>query len=49
LNNGRREASRYFRRKKKRDYLKVKINELAANNKNKISDLHKGINEWLKT
>jgi hypothetical protein len=46
LNNVRREASRYFRNKK-REYLKDKINELATNSKNKnIRDLYKGINEF---
>jgi hypothetical protein len=31
---------------KKREYLKVKINELAMNSKNKnIRDLYRGINE----
>jgi hypothetical protein len=40
----RREASRYFRNKK-REYLKDKINELAANSKNKIiRDLCRGLN-----
>jgi hypothetical protein len=40
----RREASRYFRNKK-REYLKNKINELTTNNKNKnIRDLYAGIN-----
>jgi hypothetical protein len=40
----RREASRYFRNKK-REYLKDKINELATNSKNKnIRDLYRGIN-----
>jgi hypothetical protein len=34
LNNVRHEASRYFRNKK-REYLKVKINELATNSKSK--------------
>jgi hypothetical protein len=34
LNNGRREASRHFRNKK-REYLKDRINELATNSKNK--------------
>jgi hypothetical protein len=39
LKNVRREASRYFRGKK-REYLKEKINELATNTKNKnIRDL----------
>jgi hypothetical protein len=44
LNNVRREASRYFRNKK-REYLKDKINKLATNSKNKnIRDLYRGIN-----
>jgi hypothetical protein len=44
LNNIRREASRYFRDKKK-EYLKEKINELAINSKNKnIRNLYGGIN-----
>jgi hypothetical protein len=44
LNNVRREASRYFRNKKK-EYLKDKINELATNSKSKnIKDLRRGIN-----
>jgi hypothetical protein len=43
LNNGRREANRHFWNKK-REYLKDKINELAANSKNKnIRDLYRGI------
>jgi hypothetical protein len=43
LNNVIREASRYFRNKK-RGYLKDKINELATNSKNKnIRDLYRGI------
>jgi hypothetical protein len=46
LNNVRREASRYFRTKK-REYLKDKINELAMNSKVKnIRDLYRGINEF---
>jgi hypothetical protein len=46
LNNVRREASRYFRNKK-RDYLKNKMNELATSSKNKnIRDLYRGINEF---
>jgi hypothetical protein len=46
LNNVRREASRYFRNKK-REYLKDNINELAMNSKNKnIRDLYKGINKF---
>jgi hypothetical protein len=44
LNNVRHEASRYFKNKK-REYLKVKINELAISSKNKnIRDLYRGIN-----
>jgi hypothetical protein len=40
----RREASRYFRNKK-REYLKDKINELATNSKNKnIRDMYRRIN-----
>jgi hypothetical protein len=35
LNNVRREASRYFKNKK-REYLKDKINELAMNSKDKV-------------
>jgi hypothetical protein len=39
-----REATRYFRNKK-RVYLKDKINELATNSKNKnIRDLYRGVN-----
>jgi hypothetical protein len=46
LNNLRREASRYFRNKK-REYLKDKINDLATNSKNKnIRDLYRGIKEF---
>jgi hypothetical protein len=42
----RREASRYFRNKK-RESLKDEINELARNSKNKnIRDLYRGINEF---
>jgi hypothetical protein len=41
LNNVRREASRYFRNKR-REYLKDNINELATNSKNKgIRDLYR--------
>jgi hypothetical protein len=48
LDNVRREASRYFRNKKK-VYLKDRINELATNSKNKnIRDLYIGINEFEK-
>jgi hypothetical protein len=35
LNNIRCEASRHFRKKKRREYLKGKINELPTNGKNK--------------
>jgi hypothetical protein len=48
LNSVRCEASRYFRNEK-REYLKDKINELAANCKNKnknIRDLFRGINSF---
>jgi hypothetical protein len=46
LNNVRREASRYFRNKKKQ-YLKDKISEHATNSKNKnIRGLYRGINEF---
>jgi hypothetical protein len=46
LNNVRREASRYFRNKK-REYLIDRTNELAMNSKNKnIRDLYRGINEF---
>jgi hypothetical protein len=48
LSNVRREASRYFRNKK-REYLKEKINELESNSKNRhIIDLYRGINEFKK-
>jgi hypothetical protein len=44
LSDGRQEASRHFR-KKKREYLKDKINKLESNSKNKnIRDLYRGIN-----
>jgi hypothetical protein len=47
LQNLRHETSRL--RKKKREYLKDKINELETNNENKnIRDLYKGINEFKK-
>jgi hypothetical protein len=46
LCNVRREASRYFRNKK-REYMKDRINELATNSKKKnIRDLYRGINEF---
>jgi hypothetical protein len=41
LSDGRWEASRHFR-KKKRKYLKVKTNEFASKSKNKIRDLYRG-------
>jgi hypothetical protein len=48
LNNIRREASIRFR-KKKREYLKDKINELESNTKKKdIRDLYRGINKLKK-
>jgi hypothetical protein len=48
LQNLRRETSRIFRNNK-REYLKGKINELEANNKNKnVRDLYRGINEFKK-
>jgi hypothetical protein len=48
LSEVKREASRYFRNKK-REYLKDKINELEPNSKNKnIRDLYRGINEFKK-
>jgi hypothetical protein len=48
LSNVRRQASRYFRNKK-REYLKDKINELESNSKNKnMRDLYRGINEFKK-
>jgi hypothetical protein len=48
LQNLRHETSRTFR-KKKRKYLKGKINELETNNKNKnIRDLYRSINEFKK-
>jgi hypothetical protein len=46
LSDVRREASRHFR-KKKREYLKDKINKLESNSKNKnIRDMYRGINEF---
>jgi hypothetical protein len=48
LQNLRHESSRTFR-KKKREYLKGKINEMKTNDKNKnIRDLYRGINEFKK-
>jgi hypothetical protein len=48
LTDVRREASRHFR-KKKREYLKDKINELESNSKNKnIRELYRGIHEFKK-
>jgi hypothetical protein len=49
LNSVRLETSRTYR-KKKREYLKVLINELETNSKNKnIRDLYRGINEFKKS
>jgi hypothetical protein len=46
LNNIRHESNRHFKNKK-REYLKVKINELATNSRNRnIKDLYRGINEF---
>jgi hypothetical protein len=46
LNNVQRAASRHFRKKKK-EYLKDKINELKTNSKNKnIRNLYRSINEF---
>jgi hypothetical protein len=48
LSDVRRDASRHFR-KKKRGYLKDKINELESDSKNKnIRDMYRGINEFKK-
>ena len=48
LNNIRRDASRYFRNKKKA-YLEVKIEELETNSKiNKVRDLYRSINDFKK-
>jgi hypothetical protein len=45
-NNIRRKARKLFR-KKGREYLKDKINELATNSKNKnITELYRGIHEF---
>jgi hypothetical protein len=44
MDNVRLEASRTFRTKKERDYLKNKIKELETNSKNKnIRDLFRGL------
>jgi hypothetical protein len=44
MKNVRREASRYFRNKK-REYLKERVNVLTTNSKNKnIRELYRGIN-----
>jgi hypothetical protein len=48
LSNAQREASRHFR-KKKREYLKDRINKLESNIKSKsIEDLYRGTNEFKK-
>jgi hypothetical protein len=47
LSDVRREASRHFR--KKREYLKDRINKFDSSSKNKnIRDLYRGINEFKK-
>jgi len=49
LNNVRREATRHFRNKKKKAYLKAKIEELETDSKiNNIKNLYKGINDFKK-
>jgi len=46
LNNVRREASRHFRKKKK-EYLKAKIDDRDTNRKTKnITDLYRSINDF---
>jgi hypothetical protein len=47
LQNLRRETSRTFRKKKK-EYLKDKSNELETNKNKNIRDLYRGINEFKK-
>jgi len=48
LNNVRRETSRHFRKKKK-EHLKAKIEELETNSKIKnIRDLYRGITDFKK-
>jgi hypothetical protein len=48
VNNARHEGSRYFR-KKRREYLKAKINELQTNSKNEnIRQLYRGISDFKK-
>ena len=48
LNNVTRDASRHFRKKKKA-YLKAKIEELETNSKtDNLRDLYKGINDFKK-
>ena len=48
LNNARRGASRHFRKKKKA-YMKTKIEELETNSKiNNVRDLYRGINDFKK-
>ena len=49
LKNVRRDASRYFRNKKKKAYLKAKVEELETNSKiNNIRDLYRSINYFKK-
>jgi hypothetical protein len=46
LNNVRREATGHFKGGKKKEYLKVKIDELETDSNNKnIRDLYRGIND----
>jgi hypothetical protein len=45
LNNVRREASRYFRNKR-REYLNEKMNELATKSKKNSRGLYRGINDF---
>ena len=49
LNNVRHEVSRHFRGKKKKAYLRARIEELETNSKNKnVRDLYRGINDFKK-
>jgi transposase-like protein len=46
LNNVRRDASRHFRNKKRKAFLKSKIEELETSSKiNNIRELYRGIND----
>jgi hypothetical protein len=45
VNNVRREACRYFKKEKKREYVKEKTDELATHSKNNnTGELYRGIN-----